>query len=209
MRRILSLTIATLFAVSTAASATVAVANSKTVSPTLQVSATVQSAVSLTLAAGATTGISHCSVAAGSDYTMAFGTVDALAVNAGNCNVYAPATPGTGSAIYWSDYTLTPIWAGQATQTTPTITAYVSTNFTANTGLTVVRDTNNSSTKPLIGGFSNMSTVSSGDTIATGSSAIVNNTPITRFIGLSVAPTATVGLNTPQTATVTFTLTLN
>jgi hypothetical protein len=206
MKRILSLTIAGLLTLSMAASAATSAANTNKVSPTLQVSATVQDAVSLTLSTGNTSSISHCSVAAGSDYTMAFGTVDALASNAGNCNKFAPATPGTTAAVYWSDYTLTPTWSSQATQANPTVTAYVSTNFTATTGLTVVRDTANSSTAPTgVGSFTALSTLTTGDTIAT---AAANNTPITRFIGLQVAPTATTGMGTQQTATVTFTLTV-
>lgn len=206
MRRILSLTIAGLLSLSMAASAATTAANTNKVSPTLAVTATVQDAVSLTLSNGTTASINHCTVAAGSDYTMNFGTVDALASNAGNCNKFGPTTPGSTAAVYWSDYTLTPAWSSQAAQTNPTVTAYVSTNFTTTTGLTVVRDTANSSTAPAtIGAFTALSTVSSGDTIA---SAVVNNTPITRFIGLQVAPTATTGLGTQQSATVTFTLTV-
>lgn len=211
MRKILSLAIAGLLMSMTAFAATTAT-NTNKVSPTLQVSATVQDAVSLTLSVGTTASISHCSVTAtGSspDYTMAFGTVDALATNAGNCNKFAPATPGTSAAVYWSDYTLLPTWSSQASDVAPTITAYVSSAFTANDGLTVVRDTANSSTVPAgVGSFTALATAAPGDTIASGTTAIVNNTPITRFIGLQVAPTATAGVGTQQTATVTFTLTI-
>ena len=84
-----------------------------TVAPTLNVSATIQKAVSLTLSTGATGGISHCTVVAGGgapDYTMNFGTVDALGINAGNCNKFNPATPGVNDAIYWTDYQVTPVY---------------------------------------------------------------------------------------------------
>src|SRR5262245_4145070 len=107
--------------------------NTNTVSPTLQISANVQSAIRLTLSTG-TAPTPHCVVTATGgtpDYTMSFGTVDALAINAPSCgSVFAPAVPGTDSAIYWSDYNLTPVFAGQAA-TTNTITAKVTTNFTA------------------------------------------------------------------------------
>ena len=44
---------------------------------------------------------------------MNFGTVDALGINAGNCNKFAPTTPGTTNAIYWSDYNLNPVFTSQ------------------------------------------------------------------------------------------------
>src|SRR5258708_5934800 len=88
--------------------------NTNTVAPTLQINVNVQKAVRLTLSTG-TVAATHCAVVAGGgspDYTMNFGTVDALAINAGNCNVFAPVTPGVSNAVYWSDYTLTPIFTG-------------------------------------------------------------------------------------------------
>src|SRR5579859_3032684 len=106
--------------------------NTNTVSPTLQVSANIQSAIRLTLSTG-TAAVTHCTVTATGgtpDYTMNFGTVDALGINAGNCNAFAPAVPGVDSAIYWSDYNLTPTFTSQAASTN-TITEKVTTNFTA------------------------------------------------------------------------------
>src|ERR1700753_3602944 len=90
---------------STAAFAGTNATNSTTVSPTLQISATIQSAVSLTLSTGSTAP-AHCVITpgTGADYKMDFGTVDALAINNGACNKFAPANPGTDSAVYWSDY---------------------------------------------------------------------------------------------------------
>ena len=84
-----------MMALSTAAFAGTTATNSNTVSPTLQISATVQSAVQLTLSTG-TAAVTHCAVTPTGgtpDYTMNFGTVDALGINAGNCNKFAPATP--------------------------------------------------------------------------------------------------------------------
>src|SRR3974377_568374 len=79
--------------------------NTNKVSPTLQVSANVQKAVQLTLSTG-TVAAAHCAVAAGggTDYSMNFGTVDGLGINAGNCNKFSPTTPGVTNAVYWSDY---------------------------------------------------------------------------------------------------------
>ena len=72
--------------------------NTNTVSPTLKVNVTVQSAVRLTLATG-----SLCTVTAGSgtDYSITFGNVDALGINSGSCgSKFAPTTPGTTNAVY-------------------------------------------------------------------------------------------------------------
>src|SRR5262249_34168607 len=122
--------------------------NTNTVSPTLQISANVQSAIRLTLSTGTSTA-QHCTVTAGgtTDYAMNFGTVDALAINAPTCgSVFAPAVPGTDSAIYWSDYRLSPVFTGQST-TNYNIKAQVTTNFTA-ADISVVRDSANSQTVP-------------------------------------------------------------
>ncbi len=104
--------------------------NTNTVSPTLQISANVQKAIRLTLSTG-TAAVTHCAVVAGGgspDYTMDFGAVDALGINAGNCNLFAPATPGVSNAVYWSDYNLTPVFTGQSA-TTSTVTAQVTTDL--------------------------------------------------------------------------------
>ncbi len=94
-----------MMALSTAAFAATTATNTNTVSPTLQISATIQSAVQLTLSTG-TAAVTHCAVTpgTGTDYAMSFGTVDALAINNGACNKFAPTTPGVTNAIYWSDY---------------------------------------------------------------------------------------------------------
>src|ERR1700758_1884982 len=105
-----------LITLSTAAFAGTTATNTNTVSPTLQVSATIQSAVQLTLSTG-TAAVTHCAVApgAGTDYSMNFGTVDALGISAGSCNRFAPTTPGVTDAVYWSDYNLNPVFTSQTT----------------------------------------------------------------------------------------------
>ena len=184
--------------------------NTNTVSPTLQVTANVQKAVQLTLSTG-TVAAAHCAVAAGSgtDYSMNFGTVDGLGINAGNCNKFAPATPGVSNAVYWSDYQLTPVFSSQSV-TTNTITAQVTTTFggvaNGTSNLIIVRDTANSATLPTgPGSFSNMGSASA-DTIATNAA---NGTAITRYVGIAVTPANGASVLTGnQSATVTFTLTV-
>ena len=197
-----------MMALSTAAFAGTTATNSNTVSPTLQISATIQSAVSLTLSTGTSAAPAHCAVTTGTgaDYAMDFGTVDALAINNGACNKFAPTTPGQTDAIYWSDYNLTPVFTSQSASSNASITAKVSTNFGATSDLTVVRDSANSSTLPSgVASFVPISTTTP-DTIA---SAVASGTAQIRFIGVQVAPTNATGIpTTPQTAVVTFTLTV-
>jgi hypothetical protein len=196
-----------MMALSTAAFAATTASNTNTVSPTLQISATIQSAVQLTLSTG-TAAVTHCAVTTGTgtDYAMSFGTVDALAINAGACNKFAPTTPGVTNAIYWSDYNLTPVFTSQTASAASNITAKVTTDFAAPHDLTVVRDSANSATVPTgVASFTPVSTATP-DTIA---SAVVSGTALTRFIGVSVAPVNAAGIpTTAQTATVTFTLTV-
>lgn len=190
----------------TAAFANTQATNTNTVSPTLQVSINIQSAVRLTLSTG-TAAVTHCAVVnngGNPDYTMSFGTGDALGINAGNCNLFGPTNPGVDSAIYWSDYNLTPVFTGQST-TNNTITAQVTTNFTA-ADASIVRDSANSNAVPPNAAAFTAMGVASADTIATNAA---NGTALTRFIGVAVAPTNGAGtLTGAQSATVTFTLTV-
>lgn len=181
--------------------------NTNVVSPTLQISATIVDAVQLTVTKGASA--SACAIANGGappDYTMSFGTVDALAVNNGACGQkYTPAQT-TADAIYYTDYTLNPLFASQPSVANPQISAYVSTPF-ATANITVVRDTANSAAAPAANGFSAMSTnVAAQDAIAT---AVASGTPLTRYIGVDIAPTNGATMPGAKTATVTFTLTVN
>jgi hypothetical protein len=137
---------------------------------------------------------------------MDFGTVDALAINNGNCNKFAPATPGTSNAIYWSDYNLLPVFTSHTSVATTTITARATTDFAAPHNIVIMRDSANSSTVPTgVGQFTAMGT-SSADTI--GAAGVVSGTSLTRFIGVAVAPDNGAVLTGAQTATVTFTLTV-
>jgi hypothetical protein len=180
--------------------------NTNTVSPTLQVSINIQKAVRLTLSTG-TAAVTHCTVVnngGNPDYTMDFGTGDALGINAGSCNLFGPTNPGVDSAIYWSDYNLTPVFTNQST-TNNTITAQVTTNFTA-ANASIVRDSANSSTVPASAAQFTAMGVAAADTIATNAA---NATALTRFIGVAIAPTNGAGtLTGVQAATVTFTLTV-
>jgi hypothetical protein len=196
-----------MMALSTAAFAGTTAVNTNTVSPTLQISATIQSAVQLTLSTG-TAAVTHCAVTpnpGGSpDYKMDFGTVDALGINNGNCNKFAPATPGTSNAIYWSDYNLNPVFTSQ-TATTNTITAQVTTDFAAPNNIFIVRDSANSSTVPAaVTDFTAVSTAAP-DTIVTNAA---NGSTQTRFIGVAVTPASGAGVTGAKSATVTFTLTV-
>jgi hypothetical protein len=181
--------------------------NTNVVSPSVQLSANIVDAVQLTLVQGASG--TACAIGAGAappDYTMSFGTVDALAINNGACgNKYTPAQTAA-DAIYYTDYQLKPVFASQPSSANPTIKAYVSTNFTF-ANISVVRDTANSAAVPAANGFSAMSTnVAAQDTIATG---VASGTPLTRYIGVDIAPTNGAGFAGAQTATITFTLTVN
>ncbi|HLJ29561.1 MAG TPA: hypothetical protein VKY85_22820 [Candidatus Angelobacter sp.] len=206
MKRHLTIVMAVLTAATMAHAGTQAI-NTNTVSPSLQVTANVQKAIRLTLSTG-TVAAAHCAVVATGgtpDYTMNFGTVDALAINTGNCNRFAPATPGVSNAIYWSDYNLTPVFTGQSA-TTSTITAQVTTDFAAPHNVFVVRDSANSSAVPASAAAFTAVGTGSADTIVTNPTS---GTAVTRYIGVAVKPDngATV-LTGNQSATVTFTLTV-
>lgn len=184
--------------------------NAASVAPTLQISATIQKAVSLTLSTG-TAAVSHCAVTAtgaSPDYTMNFGNVDALGINAGNCNKIAPAVPGTDNAIYWSDYTLTPVYTSHTAFSNSTITAQVTTDFGGAGNIFVVRSATatSSSTPAAATDFAAMGT-GSADTV--GAAGVASGTALTRFLGVAITPAngATV-LQGAQSATVTFTLTV-
>ena len=183
--------------------------NTNKIQPTLQVSATVQSAIRLTL--GTATG--GCPVnpgSGGNDYAIDFGTVDALTINTGNCvgagaGKYAPTTPGqSDDAIYYTSYALNPEFTSQAA-TTNTITAYVSTNFAANSPLSIVNGGVGASA-PAQASFSAMSTSAPGSTVATNAAS---GTALTGWIGVKIAHTSGAAVVMgAQTAVVTYTLTV-
>jgi hypothetical protein len=210
MKRLLTITLAVLVMATASFAATTATGN--TVSPTLQINANVQSVISLTLSVGSTVGITnHCALTAGSspDYTMDFGTIDALGLSAPTCGKsfgLNGSTPGVSDAIYATDYVLTPAFAGQVGGNTGTIKAFVSTNFTP-TNLYVVYDTANSSTLPANASSFSKMPLTSGGAVAVGA-AVTSSTPITRFVGVGVTPTNGAGSFGNASATVTYTLTI-
>jgi hypothetical protein len=171
--------------------------NTNTISPALVVSVTVQKAVRLTLATG-----TGCTVTAAADYSISFGAVDALGINNGCGSKFAPATPGTTNAVYYTDYRLTPLFTSQ-TVSTNTLTAYVSSTF-AKANLSIVK----ADTAPAaVTDLTAMSTASGAQTtVATNAT---NGTAITRYVGVAVAPTNGAGLTGADSATITYTLTVN
>jgi len=181
------------------ASAATQATGTNTVSPTLVVNVTVEKAVSLTLATG-----TQCAINAGGggDYNVDLGTVDALAITAPTCgSSFAPTTPGTTNAAYYTDYTVTPIFTSQAVSTN-TITAYVSSNF-AKANLSIVQS---NAAPATIAGLTAMSTnVAAQTNVATNAASA---TAITRYVGVSVAPTNGAALTGADSATITYTLTV-
>ena len=217
MKKYLVLLIALLLMSASALFANTSAANTNTVSPTLVINATVQDAVMLTLKTGTLTGINHCVIAAGGggDYNMSFGTVDALGVNAGNCNAFAPTTPGQTPAVYYTDYQLTPAWAGLTATASATLTAFAA---AAEAGVVVQipsTSTDQSTTAGLnVGTWTTIgATLGAATPVVSGavlSGAGADGTAVTRFLALSVAPTATAvsGGGTTVSTTVTFTMTI-
>jgi len=173
--------------------------NTNTVSPTLVVSVTVQKAIRLTLATG-----SQCTVSAGGggDYSISFGNVDALAINTATCgSKFVPTTPGSTNAVYYTDYTVTPMFTSQTT-TNNSLSAYVSSTF-SKANLSIVQS---NSAPSAIGDLSSMSTSSGAQTSLTTNAA--SGSAVTRYVGVSVAPTNGAGLTGSDSATITYTLTV-
>lgn len=217
MKRLLTITLAVLGMAAASFAGTTAT-GAATVSPTLQVNATVQSVISLTLSTGSAAAITnHCAPTTGgtADYTMNFGNVDALGLTASTCGKSFGLTQSTGAgqtgtdAIYATDYVLTPAFAGQLGGTTGTIKAYVSTNFVP-TNLYVVYETTNDGTVPtdaLGGKFTSMPTTSG--TAYTVAANAASGTALTRLVGVGVKPTNGAGSSgVAGNATITYTLTV-
>ena len=181
-----------------------------TIAPQLQISVTIQKAVRLTLATG-TAAVTHCAVVANGqtapEFSMNFGTVDALGINAGNCNLFGPANAGVDNAIYWTDYNILPVYTSQSVNTA-TVTAQVTTDFGGGgKNLLVVRDSANSNTVPTAASSFTAMGTASADTIV--SSGTISGSTQTRFIGVAVKPdNGATALTGNQSATVTFTLTV-
>jgi hypothetical protein len=196
-RRLMLLAVMMVALVGLPAFASTDAVNTNTVSPTLVVTVTVQKAISLSLSTG-----TGCTVSAASDYSISFGNVDALGINNGCGSKFAPATPGATNAVYYTDYRLTPVFTSQPV-TTNTLTAYVSSTF-AKANLSIVKS---DSAPSAVGDLAAMSTSSgSQTTVATDATS---GTAVTRYVGVSVAPTNGAGLTGADSATITYTLTVN
>jgi hypothetical protein len=182
--------------------------NATSLATTLNLSANVQSALRMTLSVGtATIGgtlASHCAIGSGTpDFTMDLGNVDALAINAGTCGgKIAPVTPGTSNAVYYSDYNITPIYTSEAATAGTTLTEKLTTAFSS-ASLTVVTRGNSAVVPVAVSDFTALT--AGGSALAT---VPASGTALTRFIGVSVAPTNGAGLTGPGTAVITYTLTV-
>jgi len=185
-------------------------ATGTTVSPTLQISANVQSAVQLTLSTGTNLAGTSCVINAGGnppDYTMSFGNVDALAINAVTCGAKYPASGGS-NAVYYTDYQVTPTFAGQASNTASgSIKAYVSANGMPSS-VTIVRDSANTGTNPADATqFTAMpNTLATAYSIATG--PLTSGTALHPFVGVAISTANGAGTSGAGTATITYVLTV-
>jgi len=188
---------------STAAFAATDGVNTNTVSPTLQVSVTVQKAIRLTLSTG--TSGTTCAVNTASDYSISFGNVDALGINTPCGAKFDPTTPGTSPAAYYTDYRLTPTFTNQA-GTSATVTAYVSSNFATLSSILSVVQAN--SVPASIGSLTPMS-ANSGSPTSVGA-GLASGTAVTRYVGVQVQPTnsSSSTVSGSDSATITYTMTI-
>lgn len=217
MKKQFLLIMAALLLTAPAAFAGTVATGTNTVSPTLVVNANIIDVVILTLKTGVTAGISHCTIAGGGggDFNVNFGTVDGLGVSTGNCNLFAPTTLGQTPALYYTDYQLTPTWAGvTATAAGSSIKAFAN---TLEAGVFVAMPAVDTSTTAGLtaASFSQIGTAAGTATpVVSGtvlSAAGADGVSVNRFLGLSVSPTAAAGAGagTALQTTVTFTMTIN
>lgn len=196
----------------TSAFAATSATGASTLGTTLNLSANVQSALSLTLSAGtATIGgtlASHCAIGTGiADFTMDLGNVDALAISNGTCGgKIAPVTPGTSNAVYYSDYNITPVYTSQNPVSGTTLTEKLTTGFGGAANLAVVTAGNTATVPSAVSDFNPLTV--GGSILA--AAPVASGTALTRFVGVSVAPTNGVANLTPgsRTAVITYTLTV-
>jgi len=154
---------------------------------------TVQNAVQLTLS----TAPSGATIVPAADYSLNFGTVNALGIGPG-AGLATQAV--AGGMVYHTPYLLNPAFAA-FTSTTATIKVYVSTNF-AHPTILALDDASASG-----GPYSAISTNAGAATQITNTAA--DRSSITRYIGLFVANTnGPTAFNGTDTATLTFTLTV-
>ena len=207
-RILTAVALATMVATSAwAANTPVTATGTNTVSPTLAVKATLVKAVQLTLDTGTGCTVSN---GGGGDFSLDFGSVDALGVSTGctgaGAGKFTTVVSGVNKAVYYTDYTLTPRFTNQSSSSASTLGAYVSSAF-SQSGFSIVQSV---SAPSAFADLTAMSTSSGAPTnVAGASSNIVSSTPLTRYIGVLVdgssgnAPTGS-----SSTAVVTYTLTI-
>ena len=196
--------VAVLMVVGTASAATVEATSATTVSGGLTVSVTVLKAIRLKLEKGTGCDITGAS----SPFAMDFGSVDALGISDGACagagaGKIAPTTPGTDSAVYYTDYKITPIFTNQALVKAE-VTAYVSSAFSGPSTVLKLKDGAASTS------LADLSTTVGTPTSITGASGVDNNTVVTRYLGVAVSPTnsTTATVSGASSATITYTMTM-
>ena len=113
-----------------AANTPVTATGTNTVSATLAVKATLVKAVQLTLDTGTGCTVSN---GGGGDFSLDFGSVDALGVSTGcagaGAGKFTAVVGGVNKAIYYTDYTVTPRFTNQSSSSASTLGAYVSSAF--------------------------------------------------------------------------------
>lgn len=170
--------------------------NTSTVSPTLKVNATVQTAVQLTLATGSTGSPCTISAGGGGDYSMSFGNVNGLGTGSPTCGVVASTT--SSGATYATSYQLTATYSGFSS-TSGTVVTLTSPGFTHSTVLSLAEGSSTA------GPFIDIPNAGTTVTVpATSSGAVVS-----RALALTVASTnGGTAFAGADSAIVTFTLTV-
>jgi type 1 fimbria pilin len=172
--------------------------NATQVQPTLHVQVNVQTALSLTLSTGLAGTSCTISPGATQDYDINFGNVNALGIpNGANCT--APLGANATGAVWSTEYRLTPTFSGFA-NSTANIVLNTTTAF-ANSNLTLVESGTNT--------FAALQPATVPATGTTHSFTTTNNgTPLSRYIGVNVAPGNGAGTAGSDNAVVTFTMTV-
>jgi len=177
------------------AKATTTAANTNTVAPTLVVNATVQTAVTLTLATG--TSGTPCTIAAGGggDYNISFGNVNGLGVGTPTCGT---VTSTSSNATYSTSYQVTATYSGFSTYSGTSV-VLTTPGFTHASLLTL------GEAATTAGPFTAIP--ASGTTVTI--PATTSASPVSRALSLTVANTnGAQSFNGSDSATITFTLTV-
>ena len=166
-----------------------------TATATLNLRATPQNAVQLTLGAGA----GGLTISPASDYSINFGNVNALGVGVPSAGLTKIAA--ANGTIYSTPYLIQSAFSDQAS-TTSSIKVFVSTNFAK----TAVLELDDASTCCAAGSFTALPTTSPGTAQIAG---ISSGSSITRYLGLRVKKVnGAGGLTGSDNAIITFALTV-